>query len=881
MAEVTVSPAAKETIITLGDGTVVSATISQETLSVVSEKQDPIVLDLNTGPRGQPGSSILVGEGYPLMSQGSIGDIFLSTGGVNVGSVFIKTETAWVENGNVRGPAGGIESVNGDFGPGVLLDADDIGLTMVDNTSDADKPVSIATQTALNLKANASDTVNLTGAQTIAGIKTFSSAPVVPDSSWSIAKTNGLQAAIDSANNTAVKLTGNQTITGDKTFSNSIIATIVRTPGLILDSNGDHGYITFRSRDATPTTRTAWIGVGSAASTVFAITNEMTNGGINLTPNGTGVVNVTSGTLQEQGQRVYSPNNNPTKANVGLGNVDNTSDANKPVSTATQTALNLKANLASPTFTGTVSGITAAMVTNAADTNTAQNITAVKTFTVSPIVPTPTTGTQASTKQYVDDQILVLTNGSPALLNTLDELAAALGDDANFATTMTNNLALKAPLASPTFTGTVSGITKAMVGLANVDNTADTAKPVSTAQQTALNLKVNLAGAETITGLKTFSAGLAATTITATGNLTLNGAGNNGIEIGRTDNVASQNFIDFHTGTTGSNDYDARILVSGGGATPGQANMSIIASSGITFTGALIVNSGLSSTGTITAGSFSGSGNGLTALPVGSLQGTIAQANLVVNTTRVVHGATAGTARPTGATYVEWIGSVTPTNMAANDTWINTGTSGTQTDMFPAGMVVSSASAKPAAQSGWYFIEGQQVLISGDTNLYNEITNNGTVFPYGANTNGAGAAGSTHFRLPDGRGRVIVHADGTTEFAAVGTIHGVKSVTMSNLNLPLHNHGVSDPGHLHDFYNNTTTWTWNANMANDEEDIWIMGGDASAGKATSNQIVTNSGFSTTVPGGTTGISIQNAGYASPTPLNNIQPSLTMRYMIKR
>jgi hypothetical protein len=42
------------------------------------------------------------------------------------------------------------------------------------------------------------------------------------------------------------------------------------------------------------------------------------------------------------------------KGDVGLGNVDNTSDANKPVSTATQTALNLKANLASPTFTGTV-----------------------------------------------------------------------------------------------------------------------------------------------------------------------------------------------------------------------------------------------------------------------------------------------------------------------------------------------------------------------------------------------------------------------------------------------------------------------------------------------------------------------------------------------
>jgi hypothetical protein len=43
-----------------------------------------------------------------------------------------------------------------------------------------------------------------------------------------------------------------------------------------------------------------------------------------------------------------------TKSDVGLGNVDNTSDTNKPVSTATQTALDLKANLDSPTFTGTV-----------------------------------------------------------------------------------------------------------------------------------------------------------------------------------------------------------------------------------------------------------------------------------------------------------------------------------------------------------------------------------------------------------------------------------------------------------------------------------------------------------------------------------------------
>ena len=78
---------------------------------------------------------------------------------------------------------------------------------------------------------------------------------------------------------------------------------------------------------------------------------------------------------------------------------------------------------------------------------------------------------------------------------------------------------LKANLASPTFTGTVNGITKSMVGLANVDNTSDANKPVSTAQQTALNLKANIAS-PTFTGTAsgTFSGPL-------TGNVTGNVSG--------------------------------------------------------------------------------------------------------------------------------------------------------------------------------------------------------------------------------------------------------------------------------------------------------------------------------------------------------------------
>jgi hypothetical protein len=60
-----------------------------------------------------------------------------------------------------------------------------------------------------------------------------------------------------------------------------------------------------------------------------------------------------------------------------------------------------------------------------------------------------------------------------------------------------------APLASPTFTGNVSGISATMVGLGNVTNTSDASKPVSTAQQTALDLKAPLAS-PTFTGTATF-----------------------------------------------------------------------------------------------------------------------------------------------------------------------------------------------------------------------------------------------------------------------------------------------------------------------------------------------------------------------------------------
>src|SRR5210317_2510231 len=74
-------------------------------------------------------------------------------------------------------------------------------------------------------------------------------------------------------------------------------------------------------------------------------------------------------------------------------------------------------------------------------------------------VATATAGdndTTVASTAFVSTAIANLADSAPETLNTLNELAAALGDDANFSTTVTNSIALKAPLASPDFTGTVT-----------------------------------------------------------------------------------------------------------------------------------------------------------------------------------------------------------------------------------------------------------------------------------------------------------------------------------------------------------------------------------------------------------------------------------------
>lgn len=164
-----------------------------------------------------------------------------------------------------------------------------------------------------------------------------------------------------------------------------------------------------------------------------------------------------------------------TKSMVGLGSVDNTADTAKPVSTAQQTALNLKANLASPALTGT------------------------------PTAPTATAGTsttQLATTAYVNAEIAAdaaplshVGAGGAAHANVVAAGAAGFMTGAD--KTKLDGIAAGAQANTVTSVAAKTGavvLVKADVGLGNVDNTSDAGKPISTATQTAINAKVAASG---------------------------------------------------------------------------------------------------------------------------------------------------------------------------------------------------------------------------------------------------------------------------------------------------------------------------------------------------------------------------------------------------
>jgi hypothetical protein len=315
----------------------------------------------------------------------------------------------------------------------------DVGLSNVDNTTDLLKPISTATQAALDLKANSSDITELAqdavNTAIVAGV--------------------ALTKTYDDVANTITVDLDNTAVTAGSYGSSTAI------PTFTVDAQGR---LTAASTSALATALS--IAGDTGTDTVSLLTDTITvAGGTGITSavtNNTVTLDIDStvatltGTQTLTNKTLTSPViNTPTgisKSDVGLANVDNTTDAAKPVSTAAQTALNLKAPLASPTFTGTVTIPSGASISGFAPL-------ASPSLTGVPLAPTATAGTnntQIATTAYTDAAIAALVDAAPATLNTLNELADALGDDVNFSTTVSTAIALKAPINDPSFTGTPS-----------------------------------------------------------------------------------------------------------------------------------------------------------------------------------------------------------------------------------------------------------------------------------------------------------------------------------------------------------------------------------------------------------------------------------------
>jgi hypothetical protein len=154
----------------------------------------------------------------------------------------------------------------------------------------------------------------------------------------------------------------------------------------------------------------------------------------------------------------------------------------------------------------------AAEATAAADATTKANAAQAAAISAAATAANSAFSTEVSNRNTaISTAVDNLVAGAPNLLNTLDELAAAIADDANYATTMTSALATKAPLASPALTGVPTAPTAA----ANTDTTQIATTAFAKAEADAAQAAAEATAAADAT-TKANAAQSAATTAAAT-----------------------------------------------------------------------------------------------------------------------------------------------------------------------------------------------------------------------------------------------------------------------------------------------------------------------------------------------------------------------------
>jgi hypothetical protein len=312
-----------------------------------------------------------------------------------------------------------------------------VGLPNVDNTSDVDKPVGTATQVLINQKA-ALNSPTFTG--TVAGI---SKAMV---GLGNVDNTSDANKPISSATQTALDAKASNTALSDHAS----------------DTTSIHGIADTSLLETTA-------GAQSKADQAETDANTFT----------TAAIDALTTSVIEEGTNLYFTNEraqDAVGANVGNGLAYDDPTAAISVKLGTGVEFDVSGNVT--VDTDVVATLTGTQTLTNKTINTASNDITVVTADVSDLT------------------------ASAAELNTLDGITAST-EELNYVDGVTSaiqtQIDAKASLAGATFTGTVSGISKSMVGLANVDNTSDSNKPVSTAQQTAINGRLALSGG-TLTG---------------------------------------------------------------------------------------------------------------------------------------------------------------------------------------------------------------------------------------------------------------------------------------------------------------------------------------------------------------------------------------------
>ncbi len=156
------------------------------------------------------------------------------------------------------------------------------------------------------------------------------------------------------------------------------------------------------------------------------------------------------------------------------GNSNGYTNGTERLRIATGGQVDIAGNLVVNNFTRSTNGYGVGSTTVISQSRELQNVTLNSSSVTATTQSAGNNTTRVATTAFVSTAIANLVDSAPGTLNTLNELAAALGDDANFSTTVTNSIATKLPLAGGTLTGnlTISN-TEPKIFLTDTNNNDD------------------------------------------------------------------------------------------------------------------------------------------------------------------------------------------------------------------------------------------------------------------------------------------------------------------------------------------------------------------------------------------------------------------------